>query len=165
MNIFEAMRPDRVYGSLKQIPWKELRDSGINVALLDFDNTLGIDRATEPDEYSYECIRMIEDAGIRCCLVSNAKSERSSGLAKALGIPCVTYARKPKPVGVYRAMELMRTSPEKALMVGDQVFTDVMAGRLAGCPTYMVEKYKKHEIWYVAIKRPFEKIVRLAGKF
>ena len=87
MNIFEAMRPDRVYGSLKQIPWKELRDSGINVALLDFDNTLGIDRATEPDEYSYECIRMIEDAGIRCCLVSNAKSERSSGLAKALGIP------------------------------------------------------------------------------
>ena len=165
MNLFKAMKPDRVYESLKTIPWSELKVEGVEVALLDYDNTLGIDRATEPNEYSFECVRLISEAGIKCCLVSNAKSGRSSGLATALDIPCVTYARKPKPDGVLKAIALMNTSADKCLMVGDQVFTDVMAGKFAGCKTYMVEKYQKHEIWYVAIKRPFERIVRICGKF
>jgi len=97
--------------------------------------------------------------------VSNAKSQRSAGIAKDLGIPCVTYARKPKPDGVKEAMALMGKEEGECAMVGDQVFTDVMAGRLAGIYTVMVEKYQSHEIWYVAIKRPFERIVRLIAGF
>ena len=35
----------------------------------------------------------------------------------------------------------------------------------AGLRTFMVEKLYKPEIWYVMLKRPFEKLVRLVGKF
>lgn len=165
MNLFKAMCPTGVYTSVMDMPWENLRDEGVKVALLDFDNTLGPDRAHEPDEYSFKCVRMLESLGIKPCLVSNAKSSRSEGIAKILGIPCVTYARKPKPDGIYDALKLMDCDAGNAVMVGDQVFTDVMAGNFAGCRSYMVEKYQKHEIWYVAIKRPFEKIVRLIAKF
>ena len=51
MNIFKAMKPEKVYESLVHIPWEELYGSGIETALLDFDNTLGPDHATEPEEY------------------------------------------------------------------------------------------------------------------
>ena len=87
MNIFKAMKPEKVYESLVHIPWEELYGSGIETALLDFDNTLGPDHATEPEEYSYECVKMIEEKGIKCCLVSNAKSGRSARIAEMLGIP------------------------------------------------------------------------------
>jgi predicted HAD superfamily phosphohydrolase YqeG len=59
----------------------------------------------------------------------------------------------------------METDASKAVMVGDQVFTDVIAGRLAPVYTIMVEKYSSKEIWYVVLKRPFEKLVRLIGRF
>lgn len=159
------MKPERVYTNAKAIPWVSLRSEGIKVALLDFDNTLGPDHATAPADFSFECVKEIREAGIKCCLVSNAKSGRSAGIAKALDIPCVTYARKPEPVGVRRALELMGVNPEDALMVGDQIFTDVIAGNLAGVRTFMVEKLYPKEIWYVALKRLPEKLVRLIGRF
>ena len=165
MNIFKAMMPEKVYKDLARIPWDELSSSGIKTALLDFDNTLGRDHATEPEEFSYNCVKMIEEKGIKCCLVSNAKSGRSAKIAEMLGVPCVTYANKPGTSGVIKAMELMNSTPAESVMVGDQIFTDVIAGNRAGLRTFMVEKLYKPEIWYVMLKRPFEKIVRLIGKF
>ena len=165
MNIFKAMKPEKVYESLAGMPWQDLYNEGIRTALLDFDNTLGPDHATEPEDYSYKCVKMIEDTGIRCCLVSNAKSGRSAKIAEMLGIPVVTYANKPGTSGVLKAIKLMGSSADKSLMVGDQVFTDVIAGNRSGVRTFMVEKLHKQEIWYVLLKRPFEKLVRLVGKF
>jgi len=165
ISIFKAMIPDITVKKVTDIPFDELKAKGIDTVLLDFDNTLGPDHATEPDEYGYEVIRMLKSKGFKLCLVSNAKSGRSSGIAKLLDIPCVTYAHKPRPDGINRALKLVDSKPEKALMAGDQVFTDVMAGRYAGVYTVFVERYRPKEIWYVALKRPLEKIVRLAGKF
>ena len=165
MNIFKAMKPEKVYESLVQIPWDSFYKSGIRTALLYFDNTLGPDHATEPEEYSYKCVKMIEEQGIKCCLVSNAKSGRSAKIAEMLDIPVVTYANKPGTSGVFKAIELMKSNPSESVMVGDQVFTDVIAGNRAGVRTFMVEKLYKKEIWYVLLKRPFEKLVRLFGKF
>lgn len=165
LNIFKAMKPEKVYVNLVQMPWDKFASEGIKTALLDFDNTLGPDHATEPEEYSYKCVKMIEEHGIRCCLVSNAKSGRSAKIAEMLGIPVVTYANKPGTSGIFKAISLMKSSPEESLMVGDQVFTDVIAGNRAGVRTFLVEKLHKPEIWYVMLKRPFEKLVRIFGKF
>ncbi|MBR1796617.1 MAG: HAD family hydrolase [Clostridiales bacterium] len=165
MNIFAAMKPHMVCKSVYDIPLTELKAQGKTLLLLDFDNTLGPDHATEPDEYAYNFISKLKEEGFKCCLVSNAKSGRSSGIAKLLDIPCVTYAHKPRPDGVYRALKLMDEAPDNAVMIGDQVFTDVIAGRLAPVYTILVEKYSPKEIWYMVLKRPFEKLVRLIGRF
>ena len=165
MNIFKAMKPEKVYKNVAGMPWGEFYRDGIRTALLDFDNTLGMDHATEPEEFSFNCIKMIEEQGIKCILVSNAKSGRSAKIAEMLGIPCVTYANKPGTSGVMKAMEIMNSTPSTSVMVGDQVFTDVIAGNRAGLRTFMVEKLYKKEIWYVLLKRPFEKLIRLIGKF
>lgn len=165
MNIFKAMIPDLTVRSVKDIDLNDLKCRGINTVLLDFDNTLGPDHSTVPTDYSRECVDKLTKSGFKLCLVSNAKSGRSSGIAKELGIECITYAHKPNPSGIMRALELMGSSYSETAMVGDQIFTDVIAGRLAGCYTIFVERYSKKEIWYVALKRPFERIVRLCGHF
>ncbi len=165
MNIFRAMKPEKVYKSLAEMPWDILAQEGIRTALLDFDNTLGPDHATEPEEYSYNCIKMIQEQGIRCCLVSNAKSGRSAKIAEMLDIPCVTFAKKPGTSGVLKAIEVMGSTKDESVMVGDQIFTDVIAGNNSGVRTFMVEKLHKQEIWYVMLKRPLEKIVRAMAHF
>ena len=165
MNIFRAMKPEKVYKSLAEMPWDILAQEGIRTALLDFDNTLGPDHATEPEEYSYNCIKQIQEQGIRCCLVSNAKSGRSAKIAEMLDIPCVTFAKKPGTSGVLKAIEVMGSTKDESVMVGDQIFTDVIAGNNSGVRTFMVEKLHKQEIWYVMLKRPLEKIVRGMAHF
>lgn len=165
MNIFAAMRPDMVCKSVYDLPLDEFKEAGRTCLLLDFDNTLGPDHATAPDKYAFDFIEKIKGLGFTCCLVSNAKSGRSAKIAEELDIPCVTYAHKPRPDGVYRALRLLETTPENAVMVGDQVFTDVIAGKTAPVYTVLVEKYSGKEIWYVVLKRPFEKLVRLIGRF
>ena len=165
MNIFSALVPDDVRKSVFDIPLDVLKSEGKTCFLLDFDNTLGPDHATAPTDYSREFIDKIRSMGFSCCLVSNAKTGRSKGIADALKIPCVTYAHKPRPDGINRAMKLMDVRREECVMVGDQVFTDVIAGRFAGVHTVLVEKYGKKEIWYVVLKRPFEKLVRLIAKY
>jgi len=165
MNIFKAMKPDRVEESVKSVDLNDLKSRGIKTVLLDFDNTLGPDHASEPVDFSYECVANMRREGFALCLVSNAKSGRSANIAKMLDIPCITYAHKPNPSGVRRAMELMKSTASETCMIGDQIFTDVIAGRLAGCYTIMVERFGKKEIWYVALKRPFERIVRFFGRF
>lgn len=165
MNIFKAMKPDKVYKNVFEIPLDQLAGAGKTCLLLDFDNTLGPDHATEPGNYAHEFISALREKNFSCCLVSNAKSGRSAKIADILGIPCVTYAHKPRPDGICRAMKLMDRSSSECVMIGDQVFTDVIAGKLAGVYTIMVERYSRREIWYVVLKRPFEKLVRLIGRF
>ena len=165
MNIFKAMVPDKVIKSLDDLSYDELSARGIDCLLLDFDNTLGPDHATEPVEFSYKIVNIAREKGFKMCLVSNARSGRSEGIAKLLDIPCVTYAHKPRPDGVNRALKLLGKDKASAVMIGDQVFTDVIAGRYAGVYTIMCEKFARSESWYVMIKRPFEKLVRLIAGF
>ena len=165
MNIFRAMKPDAVYQSVLDVPFEGLKEMGKTCLLLDFDNTLGTDRAERPGEYAFECVKKVKENGFTCCLVSNAKSSRSSNIAAELDIPCVTYAHKPRPDGVNRALKLMNVESDKAVLIGDQIFTDVMAGKFAGVYTIMVEKYAPKEVWYIVLKRGLEMIVRAIGKF
>jgi len=165
LNIFRAMKPEKIYASLDEMPWDRLSEEGIKTALIDFDNTLGPDHATEPEEFSYKCIEKIKKQGIRCCLVSNAKSDRSAKIAEMLGISCVTFAKKPTTSGVLKAISLMESAKEECVMVGDQIFTDVIAGNMSGVRTFMVERLHKKESWYISVKRPFEWIVRSAAHF
>ena len=45
-------------------------------------------------------------------------------------------------------------------MVGDQIFADVMAGRLAGLTTILVRPIQPNEEpWFARMKRPLERVV------
>ena len=105
MNIFAAMKPDAVCKSVYDIPLDSLKEAGKTCLLLDFDNTLGPDHATAPDKYAYDFIDKIRNEGFSCCLVSNAKSGRSSKIAEMLNIPFVTYAHTVFAGGVHRLKE------------------------------------------------------------
>ena len=150
---------------MSEVPMKSLRDKGFRFALLDLDNTLAEDHVHEPSVYTREVIRMLQDAGSTCCIVSNAKSTRSSDFAAMIPIHCVSYANKPSPSGIYRALEFLKAGKEESVLFGDQIFTDIAAARQAGIYSVLVEPLSKKEVFYVRLKRPFEKLVRLICRY
>lgn len=94
-------------------------------------------------------------------LVSNNISEnRIKRIATVLGVPYITGAGKPSRRKLRRAVEAMNLPPEQVGMVGDRLFTDVLAGNRLGMCTILVQpmvdpsaevirKYPVHaiEIW------------------
>lgn len=94
------------------------------------------------------------------CIVSNNFTPRVRRVGAALGLPVVGWALKPVPVGLWRAMAIMRTRPATTALIGDQLFTDVLGGNLLGMYTILVEPLSRDEFPTTRLVRRMERLVR-----
>lgn len=127
--------------------------------LLDVDCTLARYRQKEPLPEAAAWIERLRGDGVRVCLVSNGMGHRIRKFAERLGLPCVCNAMKPLPRGIRRAIRQLGCLPTETAMIGDQVFADVAAGRLAGVRSILVEPiHPEEEPWYTRLKRLPERL-------
>ena len=68
-------------------------------------------------------------------------------------------ANKPLPGNYKKAMEIMGTTTENTLFVGDQIFTDVMGANIAGIRTILVKPIHPKEEIQIVLKRIPEKLI------
>lgn len=133
---------------------------GLRALLLDVDCTLTRYRCPEVLPQVVAWITGLRAADIRLCLVSNGLSKRIHCLAKRLDLPCVSNAMKPLPWGIWAAVEKLSAERSQTAMVGDQLFADVMAGRLAGVRSILVDPiHPEEEPWFTRVKRRPERVV------
>jgi len=141
-------------GSVCDLTADRLVEMNVDAVLVDVDCTL---KAYRDDDVSIEVaawLVALRDAGIKVCIVSNGHGCRIEKLAKVLELPHVAMALKPLPFGLRRAMKLIGADPRRTAMVGDQLFADVLAGRLAGLRTVMVTAISpEQEPWPTQLKR------------
>ena len=90
---------------------------------------------------------------------NNFHSREVEESARELGCEVVHHAMKPAPFAVRRALKLMGATADEAVLVGDQVFTDVMAGNLAGVRPILVDPQSTTDLWYTHIFRVFERAI------
>ena len=132
--------PRGVYPSITAIPPAALRERGIRLVLADLDNTLVPYRELEPPAKLIAWKEELETVGIALFLLSNSrKPDRPRLFAQKLGIPFLGRAGKPRRAGYFQAMERMGAGPEQTVMVGDQIFTDILGASRAGVGPLLVE--------------------------
>jgi hypothetical protein len=152
--------PDIRVSRVEEISLEMLRQWGIEALLLDADCTLKRYRSPEVTPEVAAWLAGLRSGGIGLCLLSNGYGRRIGLLATALDLPLVARAMKPLPWGCRAAMRKMAFPPARTAMVGDQVFADVMAGRLAGLLTILVDPiHPEEEPWFTRLKRPPERWV------
>lgn len=151
--------PDRFAPRLHDIPLAELADMGIRGLIVDLDNTLLGFRETE---LAAEHLAWVEEAhqrGFAMVMVSNNFSDRVRGIANQLRIECIPNALKPLPFGVMRAVKMLGLPHEKIAVVGDQLFTDVLAGKLCGLYTVLTEPIEAKDFPVTKVFRFLEKLM------
>ena len=132
--------PRGVYPSVTQIRPEALAARGIRLVLADLDNTLAPYHVEEPAPEIIQWKDELEARGIRLFLLSNSrKPGRAQRFAEKLGIPYQGHSGKPKKAGYLRAMERMGREPRETVMVGDQIFTDILGANNAGVVPLLVE--------------------------
>lgn len=152
--------PDARVESVLDLDVGRLRRMGLEALLVDVDGTLKNYRAESLRPGVRAWLESLVQAGFRVCLLSNGLSPRIGRLAAGLGLPFVSQACKPLPFGCRRAMRRLKADGPRTAVVGDQLFADVLAARLAGLRSILVRPFRpEEEPWFTRIKRPLERLV------
>jgi HAD superfamily phosphatase (TIGR01668 family) len=133
---------------------------GIDALLLDVDCTLKSYRDAQVAPEVKAWLETLRASGIGICLVSNGRGGRIGRLAGMLGLPFVSKAMKPFPFGCRRAIRQEAFDARRTAMIGDQIFADIPAGRLAGLTSILVRPIRpEEEPWFTRLKRPLERLL------
>lgn len=154
----ELFRPREFAASVTSIDPVALKEKGFTSILLDLDNTLlPWKDSLVPDEV-VEWIGQAKAAGMRLCIVSNTHNPaRLNKIAVDLGIPCVFRALKPRKQGFRRAVEMAGCATSAAVVVGDQLLTDIVGGNLCGMYTILVKPMHRREFVGTKLSRLIER--------
>ena len=115
-----------------EIDIERLVAEGFGGVIIDLDNTLVGYKQLEPDDRDAGWIVAAHTRGLRVVMVTNNATPWAAGVARNLGIPCIANARKPLPSGFRRALGVLELPREAVIVVGDQLFTDVLGAKLFG---------------------------------
>lgn len=151
--------PDYYLESVHDIDLSKLKALGKTNVLLDLDNTI---LSREEDEISPQMkawIAHLQAEGFTICLLSNNWAKRLQELAGDLDIAIVSKAVKPLPFAFLHALRKIGARASDTVMIGDQLFTDVLGARFLTIMTIMVLPLSEQDLKHTLMLRKAEKLI------
>ena len=140
------IRPFRIVRSVTSISLEELGREGVRGIVIDLDNTLIGWKLLEPEPHVAAWVRDALDRGFAVAIVSNNVRAWVKSVATRLGIITFVHsALKPLPFGVVRAVKELRVKRSETVVIGDQLFADVLAAKLLGIRAILTEPIVSRE--------------------
>lgn len=155
--------PDEWIESTYKIDFQDYYDRGYRGLIFDIDNTL-VPHGADADSRAISLFKYLKELGFEICLLSNNKKPRVERFNKDINVQYIFKAGKPYSKNYYVASMMMRTSIKSTIVIGDQLFTDIYGGKLAGIHTILVNPIDKHEEIQIVLKRWLEKPIMFLYK-
>lgn len=133
---------------------------GVTTLFIDLDNTLDSYKAYHPKEKSFRLVESLLQKGITPVVISNNKGKRVSSFANDLKIEYVSSARKPFSKKIRSVITKKNLKNDEVMLVGDQIMTDVLAGKGAKIRVLLTEKLVKEDQWTTHINRCIDRPIR-----
>ena len=149
--------PYKRIASVDKISLERLSDMGIRLILIDRDNTCVSREDGKCPEEIVKWFHRAQQLNMCVCMVSNNfHSDQVQESADELGIAKIDHAMKPCPAALIHACRKFGVPKEQTILIGDQYFTDVAAGNLAGIRTILVKPQSMVDLWYTLLFRKAE---------
>ncbi len=137
-----------------------LTNLGVDAILLDVDNTLAPPTEKTPYEGVQEWIETIKESGFAVVICSNNFNSRITPFSQSVGLDCVAMSLKPFPFGFNRAKKKLHEKPKSVVVVGDQIFTDVLGANLARMKSILLEPQSEEHGITIWVRRKLEINIR-----
>ena len=158
------IKPYKYFDKATLVTPEWLLENNIKAVILDVDNTLTLKKGEIVLEGVMEWLSCLEKTGIKLIILSNARPKRMEKVSKKLGLSFVGYGMKPLPFGYFIAAKRMGVKVKDCAIIGDQLFTDMLGGNLAGVKTVLVSPKEIETSIGFKIKRGLERIFLKAYK-
>lgn len=157
--LISNLYPTYIYNKVEEIPYFVFDKYNIQLVMLDMDNTL-IDGYAKYNDELKKWVKGLKKKGIKLYILSNSYSKNTvKEIARKLGMQYYLGANKPFLKGFSYILEKENVIKQNAIMIGDQIFTDIWGGNRFGVKTILVKPIGKKESILTKVKRPFEKII------
>lgn len=157
--------PEFMFFRVTDISAKFLKENNIDTLLLDADNTLSTHHSQEAAKGVPEWLDSMRKNGIKLMMVSNSKQKRVEPFANMLGLDFEYLSLKPLGKGVKRAVKRLGADKKRTALVGDQIFTDVLAAKLCGIHSVFVKYMKAEDKFSFKLRRKLEKSILKDRKY
>ena len=137
--MLEWLVPHQVAGTIYDINLEKLRAEGVTGIICDLDNTLVGARVPAATPELAAWLERVRAMGFKVIIVSNNRRARVSRFAEPHGIPYIWSARKPVRASFRKALALLGLPPEKTVVIGDQLLTDVLGANRTGLRVILVK--------------------------
>ena len=146
--------------SITDISLDSLAREGIRGIVVDLDNTLVGWRKLEPSPEVAAWVKAALADGYAVAIVSNNVRAWVSSIATMLGIVTFVHrALKPLPFGIFRAVKRLRVARREIVVIGDQLFADVLGAKLLGIRAILTEPIVPKEHPAMAFVRSAERFM------
>ena len=149
--------PDAIFSSYQELTPAYLKAQGIRALIVDVDNTLIPYEECEPRPGTEEWLSAMRQAGISVAFVTNNHKSRLARFNSTLKLPAFYHSCKPFSRNMKKAMRQMGVSRAETANIGDQFFTDILAGKFLGLRSYLVPPIRDKKDLFTRFKRWLEK--------
>ena len=155
-----VFRPTALKQRVTDITPDFLHGLGARALLLDVDNTLATYTSHTPIPGALEWVRAMEAAGFRLIIISNNYKKRVSRFGAMFRLDTLSFAIKPLPVGYLRAARQLGVPCRECVIIGDQIFTDIVGANLCGMKSVLLTPIEPEEGFTFRARRYFERGLR-----
>jgi HAD superfamily phosphatase (TIGR01668 family) len=140
VSLSQLLQPDWLLnGTLVDLPLRALLDRRIAALVLDVDRTLLPRRHSTLPPRMRQWLNEAQQQLPIHLLSNNPSRQRIGAVARELGVPFTTSAAKPRRHALRRVLEDLQLPAGRVALIGDRVFTDVIAGNRLGLFTVLVK--------------------------
>ncbi|BAZ46469.1 HAD family phosphatase [Chondrocystis sp. NIES-4102] len=126
-------------GTIFDLTPQILQECGIKGLILDVDETLVPFKQRDASNDLQQWVAEIKRTTPIWLVSNNISQTRIANIANSVNLPFISAAQKPSRRGLRQAAQAMDLPVDKIAMVGDRLFTDVLAGNRLGMYTILVE--------------------------
>ncbi|MBS4217075.1 YqeG family HAD IIIA-type phosphatase [Bacillus sp. FJAT-49711] len=155
--LLKKFLPSEYVKSIYHIDAKELKLKGIKGIITDLDNTLVEWDRPNATPKLINWLDEMQRNDIKVTIVSNNNEQRVRIFSDPLRIPFIYKARKPLGRAFKKAIQMMGTTKDETVIIGDQLLTDVLGGNRAGFYTILVIPVAKSDGFFTRFNRKIER--------
>ena len=133
--------------AITQLTPEMLQAVGIQLLMLDFDNTIVPYTTNIPTEEMEAWLKSMLASDVKICVVSNSRNNRVKIFCEKYGIDCITHAKKPFPKGIKECLARYGLPKSACALAGDQIYTDTLGANCAGIRSILVKAIHNHNFW------------------
>lgn len=151
-------RPDLETATLTDVSLEDLWSRGFRGIIIDLDNTVcGYHESTLAPGVQ-DWVIAAKARGFALVMVSNNFRERVAAFGAQLDVPTVPSALKPLPQGFLLALRCLGTRRAQTIVIGDQLFTDVLGAKILGLHAILTQPLVPKDFALTRVLRLMERV-------
>lgn len=137
------LKPDYNVVSLFDIDFKEIKSLGINAVLFDLDSTVMPSKSGEYPLKVLELLNSLNQNFVIAIISNNKRKEYIDKVQSMSNFKVIGHANKPSPKVMREFLKSVNIKPSQTVVIGDRPLTDILAGKLLGAKTILVDSITK----------------------